>query len=460
MHTNHRKLAALVFPLAAAAIGGTAFGQSSDALIDKLVVKGILTEKEAKDLREESDKGFTQAYQAKSGMPDWVTSLKFKGDFRGRFEQNNAESTAYTERNRYRYRLRFGAVATLGEQFDVGFRFASGNPQTNPGGTLVGGAPITANQDLNSLESRKFLWIDAAYAKWTPITGDFTVSTTIGKMDNPFQLSNMVWDYDINPEGAAFQSAYKINDHHTIKGIGGFFVLDELNQPPSPNPLFVKPGHDPFLYGGQILLDSTWSPKISSSLGVAVFDIANRESLRSSIQPYYNSGSSRAAGTGALKYNMNPVIGSGSLTYLFDKFPMYPDAFPVKALGEYMYNPGAPNNNTGYRVGVLLGKAGKKKTWEVSYRYQRLEGDAWFDALVDDDNGAFYATGNPRLANTGKSNGWFGGTNVKGHLVQATYSFTPFLNFTFTYYMNELITNVPGVKSDAGHFMTDIMWKF
>jgi hypothetical protein len=109
---------------------------------------------------------------------------------------------------------------------------------------------------------------------------------------------------------------------------------------------------------------------------------------------------------------------------------------------------------------LTLGKAGRKQTWELAYRYQRLEADAWFDALVDDDNGAYYATGNPQMAGTGKANGWFGGTNVKGHLIQATYSFTDYLNATFTYYLNDLIIGAPHQSSDAGHFMVDLMWKF
>lgn len=460
MHTPKRTLTPLVVALAAVAGGTAAHAQSADALIDKLVQKGILTSKEANELREESDKGFNQAFQAKTGIADWVTGLKFSGDFRGRFEQNNAESTEYWDRNRYRMRLRAGVVASLGEQFDVGFRFATGNPQTNPGGALVGGAPITANQDLNSLESRKFLWVDAAYARWNAVqTGDFTLAATIGKMDNPFLLSNMVWDYDINPEGAALQSTYKLADHHTLKFNGAFFALDELNQGVGAIPT-LSPSRDPFVFGGQFLVDSKWTPKIDTSLGIAVFDIGNRDALSSKIQPYYNSGSSRDATTGALVHNYNPIIGTAAVTYTLDSFPLYPDKFPIKVSGEYMYNPAASAQNTGYRAGVTFGKAGKKNAWEVAYRYQRLEADAWFDALVDDDNGGFYATGNPQLTGTGKSNGWFGGTNVKGHLVQATYNFTDFCNFTFTYYLNDLIINAPAKSSDAGHFMADIMWKF
>jgi hypothetical protein len=448
--------AATLFTMNAAA-------QSADALIDKLVEKGILTVKEGNELRDETEKNFNQAYSVKTGLPEWVTALKFSGDFRGRFEENNAENKAYFTRDRYRYRVRFGVTASMVDNFDVGLRLSSGNPQTNPGGTLVGGQPITANTDLNSLESRKFIWVDAAYAKWTPImNSDWTVTATIGKMDNPFLLSNMIWDYDIDPEGGSFQIAYNPTDKHTLRGIGAFFVLDELNQGVGAVPS-INPRHDPFVYGGQLLLESKWTPKFDTALGVAAFDIVYHQSLSSSVQPFYNSGNSRSTGAttlGVLLYNYRPIIGTAAATYTLESFPYYSGRFPLKVMGEFMDNPGAPSNNQAYRAGVTLGKAGHKKTWEINYRYQRLEADAWFDALVDDDNGAYYATGNPQLAGTGKANGWFGGTNVRGHLVQATYSFTDYLNFTFTYYLNDLIIGTPGQSSRASHFMADLMWKF
>ena len=435
-------------------------GQSADALIDKLVDKGILTVKEANDLREETDKNFNSAYQVKSGMPDWVTSLKINGDFRGRFERNTADNDAYSDRSRFRYRMRLGVVASLVDNFEVGVRLASGNPLS--GGAIngsPGGSPVTANQDLNSLESRKWLWIDAAYAKWTPINNkDWIVNGTIGKMDNPFTLSNMVWDYDINPEGGAFQVIHNLGSKHALRGTGAFFVLDELNQVNSTVPT-IRPSQDPYLYGGQLLLESKWAPKFETALGVAVFNVVHSDSLSAVAQPFYNAGNTRKA-DGLLVYNMNPIVGSASATYRLDSFPLYTGSFPVRVLGEYMDNPAAANNNIGYRVGFAFGKAGHKQTWEVNYRYQRLEADAWFDALVDDDNGGFYAKGNPQLANTPKSSGWFGGTNVRGHLVQATYSFTDYLNFTFTYYLNDLIINAPNQSSDASHFMADLMWKF
>jgi hypothetical protein len=346
------------------------------------------------------------------------------------------------------------------DNFDVGFRLASGNPQTTAGGTLVGGQPISANTDLSSLESRKFIWVDAAFVRWTPINNDdWTVSGIIGKFDNPFQLSNMIYDYDIDPEGGAVQLSHKFSDTQTLKGVGAFFVLDEINQGVGSVPS-INATHDPFLYGAQIWLESKWSSNFETSLGVAVFDIAYKDSLSSLAQPFYNSGNTRVTNTGALKYNFNPIIGTASATYWLESFPCYAGRFPLRLAGEYMANPGAPANNQAFRAGFTLGKAGHKKTWELYYRYQRLEADAWFDALSDDDNGAFYAPGNPQLAGTGKASGWFGGTNVKGHLMQGTYSFTDYLNFTFSWYLNDLIIGAPGKSARAGHFMTDLMWKF
>jgi len=459
-------LSALVGSVLSMTFSPSARAQSVDALLDKLVDKGVLSSKEANDLKQESDEGFTKAFQAKTGMPDWITAYKFGGDFRGRFEQNNAENSQYTFRNRYRFRLRLGVTATMLDNFEVGFRLASGNPQTNPGGTLVGGQPITANQDLGSLNSRKFIWIDAAYGKWTPIkNADWMLSATVGKMDNPFQLSNMIFDYDIAPEGGALQLVHNFTDTQAVKANAAFFVLDELNQGyANPNKLpggapTASPNHDPYMYGGQILWESKWTPKFETALGVAAFDLANKDSLSAYVQPFYNSGNTRNF-YGFLANNFDPIIGTASVSYKLDEVPFYPGAFPIKVSGEYMKNPGAKANNTGYRAGLTLGKAGAKHSWEINYRYQRLEADAWFDALVDDDNGAFYATGNPQLNGTGKANGWFGGTNVKGHLVQGTYSFTDFCNFTFTYYLNDLIINAPKQNSSAGHFMADVMWKF
>src|SRR5437867_2160950 len=94
------------------AVGGlvlNAQAQSSGALLDKLVQKGILTVKEADELREEAQKDLTKA-TAKTGLPDWVTSLKFTGDFRGRYEAHYVDNPAFVDRHRLRYRFRLATI--------------------------------------------------------------------------------------------------------------------------------------------------------------------------------------------------------------------------------------------------------------------------------------------------------------------------------------------------------------
>src|ERR1041385_8541748 len=110
MRKTHRKQAVLGMGiLMTLALGTHAQAQSADALIDKLVDKGVLTVKEGNELREESDKNFTTAYSIKSGMPEWVNALKWNGDFRGRYDglfqdssnfgPDPAAANAYSNRN-------------------------------------------------------------------------------------------------------------------------------------------------------------------------------------------------------------------------------------------------------------------------------------------------------------------------------------------------------------------------
>ena len=67
---NSTKFALFAGATALMALTQQSHAQANDALLDKLVDKGILTTKEAQELRDESDKGYTTAFQAKTGMPD------------------------------------------------------------------------------------------------------------------------------------------------------------------------------------------------------------------------------------------------------------------------------------------------------------------------------------------------------------------------------------------------------
>ena len=446
--------------------------QSSDALIDKLVDKGILTTKEAQELRDESDKGFTTAFQAKTGMPDWVTGYKFSGDFRGRYEQYTSENKTFVERTRFRYRLRVGVVVSMQGNLETGFQLASGDPVGS-----YGGNPNSQNTTMQNNFSGKSVWINQAYGKWTPLNSDgWLLSTTIGKMENPFQVTQMVFDQDLTPEGAAFQAGYTFNDQQALLLTGAAYVLDEEQ----------LSSQDPALFGGQLMWNANWTQKISSSLGLAGFAIVQPQQLTSATGtltpgnvPYVNQGNTRVLFTAnnpansayVLDNKYTPIVVDASTTYKLDSFPLYNGVFPIKLAGEYIVNPGVlqnNNNNQGVWAGITFGKSGTKGTWDISYRYEYLEADAWYDALVDDDNVAYYQNapvGAPTGSNSGAGVGVYGGTNIKGHLIQANYSITDALMFSFTCYMNQLINQtvqggVPEPQSKALHVMADVKWKF
>jgi hypothetical protein len=434
--------------VAAFVINGRA--QSVDSLLDKLVDKGILTVKEASDLRTESDKDFEKAYAAKTGMPEWVTALKFNGDIRARYENFTASNPEFVDRNRFRFRLRFGAVATLMDDFEAGFRLTSSEQQG-----AFGGDPISGNSTFTDNGSKKYIFIDQAYGKWSPLKGPhLSGSLTVGKMENPFVFSDMVFDQDYTPEGFAVQSAYRFNDAQALQLIGGAFVLDELG----------GSSDDAYLYGVQARLDSSWTTKVKTSAGVAGLIIQDDQSLVNGAVPNINRGNDRSAPTTASVYNFNPIVADASLTYTLDSGPLYTGPFPIKVGGDFIINPAAPSSapssadNYGYSAGILIGKAGKKNTWEISYTWKFLGGNAWWEELVDSDFGAFYQVAQ---VNSGLAAGYGSGTGVQGHIVKLAYSPYDSITLSAKWFGTELVNASPaGSDSKMNRIQVDALWRF
>jgi len=433
--------------LAGTALNGSVYAQSSDPLIDKLVEKGILTVKEANELREEVDKGFKEAYSVKSGMPDWLNSFRINGDLRLRFDQIHIDD--FLDRNRFRYRARLGFTAVMMDDFEVGMRLTSGE------GTTVDRVsdPVSGNTTFDNNGAKKGIFIDLVYAKWSPIkTGDWSGTFIGGKMENPFVFSELVFDPDYTPEGVAQQWACTINDKHSARLNLGGFVLDELS----------ASSNDPFLVGAQTRLESTWTPKIQTSIGLAGLAVTGKNSLGTANVPDQNRGNTRVnRGTAAAPdfvpaFHFNPLVADAYLTYTQKKFPLYSGAFPIRVGGEFMHNFAAENDNQGYAVGATFGKSGKRRTWDFTYRWKTLEADSWFEEFVDSDTGAFY-----EMAPVGGRRGYGPGTNLRGHYLRAAYSPLDSLTLSLTYYLYEAVNESPsGSDGQAHRLLFDAIWKF
>jgi len=464
MKKTNRSNPTTKFALFAGALALTAFASKSDAqssvdaLLNKLEQKGVLTVDEARELKAEnatnSVADINKVVNGKFTTADWVNNYKLYGDIRLRYDQvdadlpafKNSGGTVVADNNiRFRYRLRAGITMSMKDDVQAGFRI--GSDDTGKGSDAASGNPLSNNSTLLGNSSKKPLWVDAAFGKWTAVnTPDCMVAGTLGKMDNPFVQSGMVFDPDFTPEGAALQASYKFDSNNTLLINGGGFIIDQFNS------------RGPYFYGAQGIWNSTWTPHIATSAGVAGYDVANLRSIAGIVAngatPYDSNIGNTMAGSRFVS-DFNPVVVSGSMTYTLDSFPLYPGAFPIRFAGEYMKNPAAARQNEGWWLGATVGKAAKKGTWDVSYRYQKLEADAWWDQLVDDDNIATV----PTSAVAGNATG---GTNIKGHLIKANYAIFDSLTFSFTAYANTLINNpIPAAKkTGALHVMADLMWKF
>lgn len=441
--------------VAAAAVllagGATAWAQNVDALLNKLVEKGILTVKEADELKVESDKGITAAHRSREGLPEWVTGLQFTGDFRGRFDGMYPDVSAIEDRNRLRFRLRFGAIASLTENWEVGLRLAS----TAAIGGDGGGDPVSTNETLGNNANRKPVGIDWAYARWRPLnTSEWTVSLAFGKFENPFALSEMVFDQDYTPEGFSEQITYRLNADQKLRLNLGQFWLEEV----------PFSGRDAYMFGAQGRWDANWNPSWRSAAGVAGLTIVNPETLTTSAVPNVGRGNTRNE-DGVLLSNFDVLVVDASVTRSLESFPFYRGAFPIRMAGEFIYNFGAGDENVGFGFGPTFGGAGRKGQWEISYKYKHLEADAMYEETVDSDYGAFYPVRPPDDSDSARYPSYQSGTNVRGHVFRLSYSPHDALTLSATYSLTELIVpelvgDIPRAQTSGGRFIFDAVWKF
>ncbi len=358
------------------------------------------------------------------------TALKLGGELRMRYENFASDNTAFVERNRFRGRLRVGATAAIASNFEAGLRLTTGVSEGEPTGN---------NFTWQDNASKKALAVDLAYLKWTTLkTSTDTLALTLGKMTSPFASSDLLFDSDYTPEGLAVQYSRNLGTTHVLRANTAAFVIDELSASRA----------DAMLYARQLRWDAAWTPRTSTSFGIASLDLSHASKLTNSAVPDVHRGNTRTA-AGELINDYRPWIVDASVTQLLR-------GIPVRLAADYLENPGADTANHAYYAGVFVGKAGARHTWELSYRYRVAESDAWYEELIDSDSGAFYAVAPP-----GGAVGYGGGTNVRGHIFAGNYAVTDHSLVGFTYFSMSLIEPSPaGSASHMGRLQVNALVKF
>lgn len=366
------------------------------------------------------------------GGNNWVDSIKFGGDLRLRHDTLQ-EMGGQTDRNRERFRLRFGTEVTI-QDWMAKIQFASGT-----------GSQLSANQTESGQFSQKALWIDEAYLQWkaTP-----NLKLLGGRMANPFyQLyaSDCMWDPDLKPEGYAQKVDLPVGERL------GLFA--NMAQMPTTD-AFTSAGSatsdkNVWIFGEQIGARTILFEETKLTMAIADYGFMN-ETTNPMGGISLNPGNSISA-TGLLLTPFNIVEFTNELAF-------HAGPVPLSLQGEFVtntqYQRGAGTaalrgGRNGYQTGVIAGKAAAKGTWEGAYFYKYLEQNATVANLADDDFGN-------------------GGTNRAGHIFWIAYAPRDFVQIKLKYYITRVIdqtlttagASFTGQNGDTNRLLLDVMLKF
>ena len=408
-------------------LGSLLFGFSSsvfaattqvDALVEKLVEKGILNRQEAIKLKAEiaDDEKIVREEGLKQSLPQWVRDMKLKGDFRLRYQYekrkgSNLNAGNTTERNRGRFRLRVGAETKVNDQTKVHFGLASGSD----------GDPRSTNQTFQDTFSKKSIWIDYAYAEYAP----WAWATFLGgRMKNPlWEPGDMLWDTDINPEGVAAKLNWKLNPTLDAYVNNAVFILEEYANSSDPWMYVLQPG-------------LKWQINESMDLNLATTYYGFKQ-VKGATLDWSTNNNARAVNGGGNFNSLNPAFELGvkePFSGIGLKLPY------LSFFGEYIHNLDAKQSKNGYMGGMRLGhkKVNDKGQWQLRYTHTLLKTYAWPDVFPDSDR-------------------YSGRTGIRGHEVLLTYGLGKNWNLELDYYRTNL-TSTPNKTENL--FQADLNFKF
>ena len=406
-----------------------------DALIKKLVDKGILNEKEAEQIKGEivSDEKTLREANNKVDIPQWVQDLKVKGDFRLRHEWSHRNDSTDIDRNRGRIRYRLGLETKINDKVLIGIGLASnggdGKNNSNVGTTTATNfSPRSNNESFQNAFSKQAIVLNYAYAQYTP---NDKLTLTGGKMMNPiWEPWEFLWDTDITPEGGAVQFVYPLNDMAKLVSMISAFQVDEISGNEA----------DPFMFVTQGGVQGKMGKKVDYKLLGVYYNtdnitktlLANRAATNT-LNPAISTQYAYHYNTlgGGFEVGMNDPLG--------EKCPML--YIPrVGVFGEYMYNPDPPDKNIAWMAGGYIGnsKLSGWGTWKITSAYKFIGQDAFLDTFPDSD---FYS----------------GSTDVKGYETQFEFGLAKNVSASIDYYRTERIKTS---KAQESFLQTDLNFKF
>ena len=342
--------------------------------------------------------------EEQAAKSSWTDTIRWKGDFRYRYETFDVENKPNRDRNRIRARA--ALIADITPTMEVGLGLASG-----------GDDPVSSNQTLGGGGSTKDLRIDLAYFDWDGLKDTHVYGGKFSNYVHRAGKNALLWDGDWRPEGTGI----KWNNGLLFANGLGTWIESDSNKDQS------------FAYLTQLGVKFPIGDnfKLTTGVGYHVFDTAGSGSFFGDDDDFFGN-------------SFDPITD----TYLYDYeeleffadlgFEMF--GHPALLFGNYVQNQAVDENDTAWAVGFKYGSAKNKGEWQFGYVYQRLEKDAVLGLLTDSDFGG-------------------GGTNAKGSIIKGSYAIHKNFNANFTYFINDVGLNLED-PIDFKRLQLDLSFKY
>lgn len=309
-------------------------------------------------------------------------AIRFSGDIRFRYEPfTNQGFDSLVEppaRNRFRVRARLALDGTINKNFDWGLRLATGS--------FVD--PISTNQTLTDFFNRKPFALDRAFIRYDSKPDEGVgVQLIAGRFEPTFRRTQMVWDDDLNVEGASEALYFKTKSPvRQIKLVAFQLPFSE-----------VTAGKDGVLFGGQLQADVQMSSKFSANFNVAYYDW-NRADLivqrLGAADTQVGGGITNGAGVNGgqngslgttnriIRNALGQPIGFLANFHLLDILGnltwQATSRFPVTFTLDYVRNMSSriDNEKNGYWAGVQVGQTREQGDILFGYTFTRIQQDA------------------------------------------------------------------------------------
>lgn len=440
------------------------------------------------------DKARSENWAAPRLFPDWVSRMKLFGDIRVRYEgiffpEGNDNTGAFPnfnaintgapfdvagtvfpsalnvdqDRHRARLRARLGLEADLSNGFTAGLRIATGENNSPVSTNQSFGL---ANQGQGGNFSKYSIWLDRGFLKWeTGPRPDRHVALSLGRFDNPFFSTDIVWDDDVGFDGFALAARYEVVSGFTPFFAGGAFPVFNTDLNFATNQPAKFESTDKWLYGSQLGADWKIHKDFNLKLAAAYYHFDNVEGQLSdpfiplSASDQGNTDNTRPsfAQKGNTYRPLRRIIASPlnnfGTTQQFQYFGLATpfqelaltarldinrwEPFQLTVSGEWVKNLAfdaneigaiAVNNrgasrtaggigefdggDTAWIINVRAGRAALQKLgdWQVGVNYRYVESDAVVDGFTDSDFG-------------------LGGTNLKGFTLYGALALGPRTSF-------------------------------